>query len=153
VETLKSYLYGLQNREDFKPDLIIVDYGDLLRSGSYAKDKDGSSERFIQGDVFEGLRAMAQEFDCVLVTASQCNRAAATKPIIRMEDIAESYAKCQVADHIIAICGTEEERKVNRLRLFFAGSREAMTERTSRIRFNWRIAFMQETKYEEEEVA
>jgi replicative DNA helicase len=150
VETIKSYLYGLQNRDDFKPDVIIVDYGDLLRSGAYAKDKDGSSERFIQGDVFEGLRAMAQEFDCVVVTASQCNRAAATKPIIRMEDIAESYAKCQVADHILAICGTEEERKVHRLRLFFAGSREAMTERTSRVKFNWRIAYMAEVKFKKE---
>jgi len=150
VETLKSYLYSLENREDFKPDVIIVDYGDLLRSGSYAKDKDGSSERFIQGDVFEGLRAMAQEFDCVLVTASQCNRAAATKPIIRMEDIAEAYSKAQVADHIIALCGTEEERKKKRMRLFFAGSREAMTERTSRIKVNWRIAYMQEVKYDKE---
>jgi len=150
VETIKSYLYHLQNKDDIKPDIIIVDYGDLLRSGAYGKDKDGSSERFIQGDVFEGLRAMAQEFDCTLVTASQCNRAAATKPIIRMEDIAESYAKCQVADHIIALCGTEEERKKKRLRLFFAGSREAQTERTSRVAFNWKIALMKEVEYDDE---
>jgi replicative DNA helicase len=151
VETIKSYLYHLQNRDDIKPDVIIVDYGDLLRSGSYGKDRDGSSERFIQGDVFEGLRAMAQEFDCALVTASQCNRASATKPIIRMEDIAESYAKCQVADHIIALCGTEEERKKKRLRLFFAGSREAQTERSSRVKFNWFISSMKEVEDEPQE--
>lgn len=145
VETLKSYLYQLQNQKEVKPDVIIVDYGDLLRSYTY-KDKTGDNERFIQGDVFEGLRALAQEFDCALVTASQTNRAAATKPIIRMEDIAESYAKCQVADHIIAICGTEDERKKKRMRLFFAGSREAQTERSVRVRFNWKIALIKEVE-------
>lgn len=144
VETLKSYLYHLQNQKDIKPDLIIVDYGDILRSASYSRDKDGGGERFVQGDVFEGLRAMAQEFDCSLVTATQCNRAAASKPLIHMEDVAEGYVKCQIADHIIAVCGTDEERRAKRLRLFFAGSREAETHRQVRIEFNWKKAMMKE---------
>lgn len=149
VETLRGHLYHLQNQQDFVPDVVIVDYGDILRSTSYSKDKSGEGERFIQGDVYEGLRAMGQEFDCAIVTASQTNRAAATKPIIRMEDVAESYAKVQAADHIISICGTDEERKENRLRLFFAGSREAESQKMIRIRFNWKIALMKEVPKEE----
>lgn len=151
VETIKSYLYSLHHKHDIKPDMIIVDYGDLLRSYAYSQGKQGESERFVQGDVFEGLRAMAQEFDCVLVTATQCNRNAATKPIIRMEDVAESYAKVQIADHIVAICGTDEERKQNRLRLFFAGSREAETQRQIRILFNWKKSVMREVEMVTEE--
>jgi len=48
------------------------------------------------------------------------------------------------------LCGTEEERKKKRLRLFFAGSREAQTERTSRVAFNWKIALMKEVEYDDE---
>ena len=151
METLKSHLYHLQNQKDIKPDLIVVDYGDILRSFSYSKDKQGESERFIQGDVFEGLRALAQEFDCALVTATQCNRAAASKPIIHMEDVAESYAKVQIADHIVAVCGTDEERKEKRLRLFFAGSREAETHKQIRIEFNWKKSLMKEVEEVQEE--
>lgn len=152
VETLRSYVYHLQNKEDVKPDLIIVDYGDLLRSHLY-RDKTGDSERFIQGDVYEGLRAMAGEFDCPIVTASQCNRGAASKPIIRMEDIAEAYAKVQVADHIVALCGTDEERRENRMRLFFAGSREGNTGGVVRVRFNWTRALLKEVEYDDKKEA
>jgi len=153
VETLKGYVYALINRHDIKPDLIIVDYGDLLRSAAVTGRSEGN-ERFIQGDVFENLRGMAAEFDCALVTASQCNRAAASKPVIHMEDIAESYMKCQTADHIIAICGTPEERRKNRLRLFFAGSREARTGKIVKVDFEWpkaRMTEIQKSLYEDED--
>lgn len=148
VETLKSYIYARMNRTDIKPGMIIVDYGDLLRS-STIKERNSDTERLIQGGVYEDLRAMAQEFDCPVVTASQCNRAAAAKPIIHMEDIAESYQKCMVADHIIAICGTEEERREKRLRLFFAGSREAETGKLLRIMFDWDLQRMKQVKKED----
>lgn len=142
VETLKSYLYHLVNR-GVKPDLVIVDYGELLRSSNYTQKGEGL-ERFIQGDIFEALRAMAQEFDCCVVTASQCNRAAASKPVIIMEDIGESYQKVQTADHIVALCGTREERRNGYMRLFYAGSREGATGRTCWMKFKFRKAYMME---------
>ncbi|NIR16916.1 MAG: hypothetical protein GWN86_24570 [Desulfobacterales bacterium] len=150
VGVLRSYLYSLRNRDGFNPDLVVVDYGDILMPTSKRKDSE-TDDYHGQGNVYEGLRALASELDCPVVTASQCKRAAATKVTIRMEDIADSYRKVAVADHIITLCRTEDETAKNRGRLFFAGSREAETWRWVPIRYNWKTSLIAEVHYDPEE--
>ena len=141
-ESLRNCLYALEGDSEFRPDLMVVDYADIMRSTRYQGN--GEQERFIQADVYEQLRALAQEFDCPLVTASQCNRASVSKSLIHMEDIAESYAKCAIADHIIAICQTPREEAKGELRLFYAGSRSGRTGRAVRCRRDWARFYVSE---------
>lgn len=148
VDTLRSALYSYEGEFSFRPDLIVVDYADVMRSGKY-KDS-GDQERFVQADVYEGLRALAKEFDCPLITASQCNRNAVSKPIIRMEDIAESYAKCAIADHIFALCMTPAEDKRNELRIHYAGSRSGKTGGTVRCSKDWERSSVEEIDVKKE---
>lgn len=145
IDTFRGYLYWLQGQHNIKPDVVIVDYGDLIRGVN-----GGEEERFVQRGAYEGMRALASEFDCSFFTASQCNREATNKALIKMQDIAEAFAKCAVSDHILSICQTDLEAAQNRARLYFAGSREAESGGTFPIRYNWSTATMLEIDKEDE---
>ena len=68
TETIKNHIERLKKR-GIEPDMIIVDYADLLRSISAHREK-----RMELESIYEGLRGIAQEFDCAVWTASQTNR-------------------------------------------------------------------------------
>ena len=139
VDTLKSYLYYTENTTGYKPDVIIIDYGDILRSSTKSSDSD---ERFKQKGAYEEMRSLASEFKCGVVTASQCNRGGVNKAIVQMNDIAESFAKVQISDHIITLCQTSIEEAEKKLRLYFAGSREAESGGMVPCRINWSTCAM-----------
>lgn len=145
VDQLRGYLYYLEGTSGKKPDIVIVDYGDLLRSG-----KRDQEERFIQKDVFTDLRIIGTEFDVAVITASACNRQAIDKPVIKMKDIAEDINKVRISDHIYSICQTDQEYNDNQFRAFFAGSREADAGKISKVRFDWSKCWMKEVDEKEE---
>ena len=57
-------------------------------------------------------------------TATQAARRALSKELVTIADIAESYEKSNVADVIIALCQTREEKEADMLRLFAAKIRD-----------------------------
>jgi replicative DNA helicase len=79
-----------------KPDVIIVDYADLLRGY-------GAEKRHELEGIYEDLRGLAGEYDVPVWTASQANRSALEEDVIGAEKIAESYGKVMVADFIISL--------------------------------------------------
>lgn len=80
-----------------KPDLVIVDYGDLLKINS-KKDKHEALE-----ELYEDLRGMAGEYDIPVWTASQAGRSALEEDIIEADKIASSYGKVMVADFLMSL--------------------------------------------------
>lgn len=139
VDNLRSYMYYLEGTTGKKIDVVVVDYGDLLRASTKVTD-----ERFIQRDAYTDLRSLASEFDCAVFTASQCNRQAVDKPVVKMKDIAESFSKVQISDHILTLCQTDEEVITKNFRVFFAGSREAETGKFVKMRYDWERCWMEE---------
>ncbi len=121
-DDFRSYLYWLELDQNCKPDLVIIDYGDEV----IPIEKKGEVRHDL-GQVYKEMRVLADEFHVPVITASQANREALSKVVIKMQDIAESIQKCGVSDHIFSVCMTEEERMQGKGRLFFAGSREAET--------------------------
>tara|TARA_R100001460_G_scaffold77524_2_gene118465 strand:+ start:3548 stop:4903 length:1356 start_codon:yes stop_codon:yes gene_type:complete len=115
--TLKSHLEKVINR-GFKPDVIIVDYADLLRPTSGLREKRHELET-----IYEQLRGLAQEFECCLWTASQTNRSGLNAEVITMESISEAFNKCFVADFIFSISRTAEDKLNNQGRVFVAKNR------------------------------
>lgn len=98
--------------------MIIVDYGDLLKPvGSY-REKRNELE-----SIYEGLRALAQEFECPIWTASQTNRSGLNAEVITMESISEAFSKCFVADMIFSVSRTIEDKNTNQGRIFVAKNR------------------------------
>ena len=83
---------------DNKPDLIIIDYADLLLSHSNKTDSTYAE----QGGVYIDLRGMSGELGIPIWTASQANRSAIDSEVIEADKIADSYAKVMNADFIMS---------------------------------------------------
>jgi len=81
-----------------KPDLIIVDYADLLRGAVARKEMRHELE-----SIYEDLRGIAGEYEVPLYTASQANRSALEDDIIEAGKISESYSKVMIADFVLSL--------------------------------------------------
>ena len=115
--TIRAHLERLAQR-DIKPDLIIVDYADLLRPNVVRKEKRHELET-----IYEDLRAIAQEGKCPCFTASQTNRSGLNAEVITMESISEAFNKCFVADFIFSVSRTIQDKSTNGGRIFIAKNR------------------------------
>ena len=83
-----------------QPNLIIVDYGDLLKSSTTYKNME---KRQMLAEVYEELRDLSDEYEAPVWTASQTNRGALEEDIIEAGKIAEAYEKVWIADFILSI--------------------------------------------------
>lgn len=115
--TIRNHLERLRQR-DIIPDLIIVDYADLLRPNVVRKEKRHELET-----IYEDLRGIAQESKCPCWTASQTNRSGLNAEVITMESISEAFNKCFVADFIFSVSRTVEDKNTNSGRMFIAKNR------------------------------
>lgn len=86
--------------QGFTPDLILVDYADLLRDTS---SKGAVRNDIMLGNIYEDLRGMAGTYQIPVYTASQANRSALEEDIIEADKIAESYSKVMVADFVVSL--------------------------------------------------
>jgi len=86
-----------------KPDLVIVDYADLLRGN-------GREVRHELGNIYEDLRGLAGEYDIPIWTASQANRSALQEDVIQADKIAESYSKIMTADFVVSLSRKIEDK-------------------------------------------
>jgi hypothetical protein len=118
VQTIRSYLQRLIAVHDFVPDLIIIDYADLMRGAGGFADK-----RYELEDNYKELRGLSKEFNAVVITADQTNRSGLDMEVVTIGQIGESYAKATVCDLIMTVSRTMEDKQANTGRLFVAKSR------------------------------
>ena len=117
VGTLQNHLERIE-RAGKNVDLVIVDYGDLLRPRRSYKERRTELET-----IYEELRGVAQEFSCPVWTASQTNRSGLNAEVITMESISEAFNKCFVADFIFTVSRTIAHKNTNSGRFFIAKNR------------------------------
>ena len=96
-----------------KPDLVIVDYADLLLSHSNKTDSTYAE----QGGVYIDLRGMSGELGIPIWTASQTNRSAIDSEVIEADKIADSYAKVMNADFIMSLSRKAKDKLSNTARV------------------------------------
>jgi len=110
----------LKQVHGWSPDVIIVDYCDLLdgrpRPGGYKSDTDS------QKSSFQDLKSLANRGFAVW-TASQVQRPKDAnfddvQDILKSKDIADCYAKVRIADMVGSINQTREERRQGVMRLY-----------------------------------
>lgn len=117
TNTIRSHLTKLK-QNGILPDVVIVDYADLLRASSMRKEKRDELE-----EIYEDLRAIFQEFDVAGWTASQTNRSGLSADIVTMESISEAFNKCFVADFIFSLSRKITDRNTNQGKMFIAKNR------------------------------
>lgn len=118
IQTIKSHLEKMKTH-GHEPDLIIVDYADLLKPTTFLKDE----KRHQLESIYEELRGLSQIHKCPLWTASQTNRSGLNAEVITMEAISEAFNKCFVADFIFSLSRTIDDKSVNGGRVFIAKNR------------------------------
>lgn len=101
-------------------DLVIVDYADLMRP-------DRHSDQAIENSksIYIGLRGLAMEENTAVLTATQANREGYKSAVVKAEHVADDFNKVRIADILISISSTEDERAHGYARLYFAAARNS----------------------------
>ena len=102
-----------------RPDLIIIDYADLLLSHSNKSDSTYGE----QGGVYIELRGMGGELGIPIWTASQTNRSGIDSEVIEADKVADSYAKVMNADFIMSISRKSKDKLNNTARFHIMKNR------------------------------
>jgi replicative DNA helicase len=145
TETIKQHIERLRKR-GIEPDMVIVDYADLLRPTRSSAEK-----RFDLENTYEELRAIAQIYKCPVWTASQTNRSGLNAEVITMEAISEAFNKCFVADFICSLSRTVQDKQANKGRVFIAKNRNGPDGLIFPAFVDWSNVNMQVLKSEKEE--
>jgi len=105
VEDLERDLDILYRQENFAPDVIVVDYADILKpedSRQLGRDR--------LDDTWKSLGRMAGERHCLVITASQSNRQSIYKKRVEQDDTAEDIRKLAHVDVMLSLNQTKEEK-------------------------------------------
>lgn len=116
VPQLEAYLDNLEATERFVPDLLLIDYPDLMKL-------DKENYRLEIDELYKNLRGLAGKRNLALACVSQSHRQAAKAKLVGRENVAESYAKVAHADTVITYSQTLQERQSGLARLHVAAGR------------------------------
>jgi hypothetical protein len=117
VTDVQDELVAVKRDYGWKPDVIIVDYGDLLegRGGKYRNTYES------QKAAFRDLKSLANR-GYVLWSASQASRpdenAETTQHELKARDIADCYEKVRIADFVGSANQTLGEKAEHKMRLW-----------------------------------
>lgn len=105
-----------------KPDLIIIDYADLMLSNSGRIE----STYLEQGGIYIDIRGMLGTLGLPCWTASQASRSSVSSDIIEADKIADSYAKVMNADFIMSLSRKASDKLSDTARLHIMKNRFGM---------------------------
>ncbi len=117
AKTLSAHIEKLR-ASGFNPNLIIIDYADLLKSGS---NRDGLYAEL--GGIYEELRGLSGETGIPIWTATQTNRAAIDHEVIQADSVGDSYKKVQTADFIMSVSRKTKDKLSNTGRIHIVKNR------------------------------
>jgi len=125
VSHIYALLDNLKRTKGWHPDVIILDYMDLMvsRNNSYNTD-DYTRQKHVANEI----RGLARNEDVLVFTATQTNRSAAdggNENVADLSQAAESFAKQFALDYVVSLNQTVSERQAlpPRLRMFIAKNR------------------------------
>lgn len=115
VNQIRAYLKELEVQTGRKTDFIMVDYLDLVMPVSA---KVSPSDLFVKDKyVSEELRNLAKEFNILMVTASQLNRAAVEEIEFDHSHISGGLSKINTADNVFGIFTSRAMRERGRYQI------------------------------------
>jgi len=88
-----------------EPDLIIIDYVDLLSSKRKTIDRKGEID-----DIYTSTKGLARELDIPVWSVSQVNRAGAKDNIVEGDKAAGSYDKIMITDVCISLSRQRKDK-------------------------------------------
>jgi hypothetical protein len=124
-EHLRPLLQELLLKQDFKPDVILVDYLTICAS-SRIKLNHGSVNSYSYNKyIAEELRGLSQEFSVPLWSAAQFNRDGFKSTSPGLENIGESFGIAMTSDFCAALVTSEELDRLGQISLIELKNRYA----------------------------
>ena len=121
MNDLYAYLDSLETFLDFKPDILVLDYPDLMKLPA-------DNLRIATGNLYKELRGLARERNMALIVPCQVNRAGdGISQLITRKFMGEDYSKIQTCDMHITYNQTEAERSQGLARLYIDKNRNGET--------------------------
>jgi hypothetical protein len=120
---LRAYLKEYQVKTGRKPDVLLIDYLDLMMPLSV---KVSPSDLFVKDKyVSEEIRNLAMETQCITVTASQLNRSAVEEIEFDHSHISGGLSKIMTADNVIGIFTSRAMKERGRYQIQFMKTRSS----------------------------
>lgn len=119
VRQIESTLQALE-RENWLADVVIIDYADILDM-TYS----GKEGRDCINETWSQLRSISQKWHNLVITATQSNRESYSANVIKDTNTADDKRKNAHVTGKIGINQTDEEKKINLMRLNWIERREA----------------------------
>jgi len=119
TQTISSHLDRMETVR-WKPDLILIDYADLLRPlGGQSSD----SSYHQMGNIYEDLRRLSGEAEVPIWTVSQTQRQAVREKVVKGDRIADSWKKAMTSDFICSLSRTDTDKLAETARFHVIKSR------------------------------
>lgn len=122
ANTIKTCISNLHRINGWKPDVIIVDYLELMLSNNPSDNSDSNYVR--QQNIAVQLKELAESENALVITATQTNREGynvgakggngggnGTYGVVGAGQVAESYGKLMPMDYAVSINQTPEEKE------------------------------------------
>lgn len=122
MQGLRAYLDALERAHHFIPDVLIVDYPDLMHV-------DSKYLRVELGALFQDVRGLAVERNIIMPTVSQANRAGAEAKLMTDTHASEDWSKIFTADTVLTYSQTMAEKELGLARIFVSNTRVSERDR------------------------
>jgi replicative DNA helicase len=132
IEQLSLYLDTLKQQRGFVPDILVVDYADLMKI-------DAASLRIDTGRLYRELRGLAVTRNMALATATQGNRDSEGAKLVTSSNVAEDWSKIGTADMILTYSQTAQEHALGLARIFVAKFRDSQDKFIALVSQNYAI--------------
>lgn len=118
ISKLNSYLDMLELQSGFIPNVLIIDYPDLMNLGGNSKDK-----RLAIGENTQELRGLMQARNLAGIAPTQTNRKGWDSTTVKGSMVAEDASKFQTADQVLIYSRSKMEADLGLARLYVEKNR------------------------------
>ena len=112
IKDLRAKLKEEEASDGFVPDVVVIDYMDILASSDKKQDF-----RHQQNDIWKDARALALEYNILVVSATQSNAAAYDIETQTMDNYSEDKRKLGHVTLFVGLNQTPDEYRANLMRL------------------------------------
>ena len=120
ISTIESHIAKATSMGS-KPDLVIIDYVDLLASRKTNRERKDEID-----DIYTSTKGLARELDIPIWSVSQVNRAGANDNVIQGDKAAGSYDKIMITDFCMSLSRKKEDKVNNTGRFHLMKNRYGM---------------------------
>ena len=120
IATIESHIAKATSM-GIKPDLVIIDYVDLLASRKTNRERKDEID-----DIYTSTKGLAKELDIPIWSVSQVNRAGANDNVIQGDKAAGSYDKIMITDFCMSLSRKKEDKVNNTGRFHLMKNRYGM---------------------------